>query len=441
MTLYGKKEPIVLLLGDVFVFLASLWLTLLVRYWEFPSSDTWYNHFVPFSFLFLVWILVFMIAGLYRKHTVLFKRKLPGAILRAQVTNIVLAATFFFAIPYFGIAPKTNLLIYLVISFPIIVFWRLVVYPKIDTRKKRNALVIGSGGEIVEVAEEINNNSRYDLYFVESIDLDSVSSDVIVEETEKAIKENNISVIAIDATDERVLPVLPTLYSLIFLGIQIVDISRIYEDIFERVPLSFVKQNWLIDNVTLSSKNVYDTIKRVFDISISLIIGIPSVIITPFVALAVYLDDKGPLFYFQERVGKNGKIIRLAKFRSMTEDGSETATRIGAFLRKTRIDELPQIWAVLIGDLSLIGPRPEKPDFTALYERRIPYYNTRHLIKPGLSGWAQINQDNPPKYGVQYDETAMKLSYDLYYVKNRGLSTDLQIALRTVKTLLSRSGL
>jgi len=439
--MYGRKEPIILLLGDIFVFLASLWLTLLVRYLELPGSDTWYNHFVPFSFLFIVWILVFIIAGLYRKHTVLFKRRLPGVILKAQITNIVLAAAFFFVIPYFSIAPKTNLLIYLVISFPIIVFWRLVLFPRIDARKKRSTLIIGSGGEVRELIDEINNNSRYDLFFEESIDLDRTSSEVIVENTEKIIRENNISVIAIDATDERVVPVLPVLYSLIFLGIQIVDISRIYEDIFERVPLSFVKQNWLLDNVSLGAKFVYDLSKRVFDIIASLVIAIPTVLLLPFVALAVYLDDKGPLFYFQERVGKNGRAIRLAKFRSMTVDGGEEITRIGNFLRKTRIDELPQIWSVVRGDLSLIGPRPEKPEFTALYERRIPYYNTRHLIKPGLSGWAQIHQDKPPKYGVQYDETALKLSYDLYYVKHRGVILDLQIALRTVKTLLSRSGL
>ena len=128
MTFHGKKEPIILLLGDIFVFLASLYITLVVRYLELPASDVWYNHFVPFSFLFLVWILVFVIAGLYRKHTVLFKRKLPGVILRAQILNISVAAVFFFIIPYFSIAPKTNLLIYLVVSFPIIVFWRLFLF-------------------------------------------------------------------------------------------------------------------------------------------------------------------------------------------------------------------------------------------------------------------------------------------------------------------------
>jgi len=125
----------------------------------------------------------------------------------------------------------------------------------------------------------------------------------------------------------------------------------------------------------------------------------------------------------------------------MTESEPKKVTRIGEFLRKTRIDELPQLWNVLRGDLSLVGPRPELPNLASLYEKEIPYYNVRHLIKPGLSGWAQIHQENPPKFDVGYDETKLKLSYDLYYIKNRSFILDVKIALRTLQTLFSRSGL
>lgn len=441
MILAGKKEPFILFIGDITVFFVSLWLTLLVRYFSIPSSDVWYNHIFPFSFLFIVWILIFIIAGLYRRHTVLFKSKLRGVILKAQITNILFAAAFFFFIPYFGIAPKTNLFIYLIISFFFITLWRLYLFPFIDTKRKRSGLLVGSGVEMAELQSEINDNNSYDLYFEETLNLDELSSDSIVENAERIIGDNDISVIAIDATDERVVPILPVLYSLIFLGIEIIDISKMYESIFERVPLSFVKQNWLLDNVGLSSKIVYDTLKRVFDVMSGLILLLPALILYPFVYLAIKIDDGGSLFYYQERIGANGRVIRLAKFRSMSETEKEKITRVGSILRKTRIDELPQLFAVFLGDLSLIGPRPEIPELAALYERRIPYYNVRHLIKPGLSGWAQIYQNNPPKYGVQYDETALKLSYDLYYVKHRSVFLDFQIALQTIKTLLSQSGL
>lgn len=116
-------------------------------------------------------------------------------------------------------------------------------------------------------------------------------------------------------------------------------------------------------------------------------------------------------------------------------------TKVGAFLRKTRIDELPQLWSVLVGDLSLIGPRPEIPALVQIYEKEIPYYNVRHLIKPGLSGWAQLYQYTPPKFGAKLDETRVKLSYDLYYIKHRSLALDFKVALRTIKTLLSREGI
>lgn len=440
MTVSGKREAITLLLGDILIFVFSLWLTLVIRYFELPSSEVWQVHFVPFSILFIVWIIIFVIVGLYRNHTTMIRRKLPMTILRAQITNMLLAATFFFLIPYFGIAPKTNLFIYLIVSFFFIALWRLFLFPLISIRKKRKGLLIGSGAEVRELYEEVNSNPRYNLQIVDVLQLDQLATDTIISSAEQAIKEHNVTVIAIDGSDERVVPILPILYSLLFLGVQIVDIGRMYEDIFDRVPLSFVKQNWLLDNVSLSSKVLHDVPKRITDVVIALCVGGVSLLVYPFIIAAIKLDDGGTVFYNQERVGKHGKIIRLAKFRSMSEKEAETITRIGRFLRKTRIDELPQLWAVLRGDLSLIGPRPEKPDYVALYEHRIPYYNIRHLIKPGLSGWAQIHQENPPKFGVQYDETAMKLSYDLFYVKHRSVVLDLQIALQTIRTLLSRSG-
>lgn len=440
MALSGKKEAIMLLFGDILIFLFSLWLTLVIRFFELPSAGLWNEHIYPFSILFIAWIAIFVIVGLYRNQTTMIKRKLPVTIMRAQVTNMLLAATFFFLIPYFEIAPKTNLFIYLVVSSVLIVVWRLLLSPLLSIRKKRIGILVGSGGEILELEEEVNSNPRYNLQIIKTLNLDELSSDMIVSETETAIKENNVSVIAIDGSDERVVPILPVLYSLIFVGAQIVDIGRMYEDIFDRVPLSFVKQNWLLDNVTLSSKIIHDSIKRLLDIGVGLFVGMVSLVVYPFVYIAVTLDDRGSIFYFQERIGKNGKVVRFAKFRTMTTDGSEQITKVGNFLRASRIDELPQLWSVLKGDLSLIGPRPEKPDYVALYENRIPYYNTRHLIKPGLSGWAQIHQENPPKFGVQYDETAMKLSYDLYYVKHRSIVLDLQIALQTIRTILSRSG-
>jgi len=184
------------------------------------------------------------------------------------------------------------------------------------------------------------------------------------------------------------------------------------------------------------------------DIMIGFMLGVFSLALYPFVYLAIKLDDGGKVFILQRRVGRNNNTIKLLKFRTMDFDDEgkwetgavNNVTRVGEFLRKTRVDELPQLWNVLGGSISLVGPRPEFPEPAHHYNKEIPYYNIRYLIKPGLSGWAQILHENHPHHGTDIEETTIKLSYDLYYVKNRSVTLDLQIALKTVKTLLSRSG-
>ena len=289
---------------------------------------------------------------------------------------------------------------------------------------------------------EVNNNTRYGLKFVDTIELSVEPATDLVNRIKESVRGNNVSVIVLDAKDGRIVPILPALYTLIFQNVRFFEMSRVYEDIFDRIPITFVKENWLIDNVPLSSKLIYDVLKRLFDIIISLVGGLISLIVYPVVYILIKLDDRGSVFYISERIGKNGKHINIYKFRSMSENEEEHVTRVGEFLRKTRLDELPQLWSVLRGDLSLVGPRPEIPELASLYEEQIPYYNIRHLIKPGLSGWAQINDYNAPKMAqLEVEKTETKLSYDLYYVKNRSPLLDLQIALKTIKTLLSRTGL
>jgi len=451
MTVAPKKESLILFLGDVLFFLAALWLTLFIRYAEVPSGTLFYNHIVPFSFLFVLFVFVFGIAGLYDKHTILFKKKLPGTIVRAQIANIILAAVFFFFIPYFGITPKTNLLIYLIISSLLIVLWRLVLLQSFGTRKKQRAILIGSGKEAMEVVEEVNNNTRYNLEFVFVADLEKIKNpNDLQKEVLEFVGLGNASVVVCDTRSNALEPLLPLLYNLAFLNtaLRFLDIHRVYEDIFSRVPLSLIQYDWFLDNIDHAPKFAYRVIKRAVDSSISLVLGIFSLAVYLPVWLAIYFDDRGPVFISQERVGKNNKLITIWKFRTMT--GNDTGdqvlksecdvTSVGEFLRKTRIDELPQLWSVLKGDLSLIGPRPELPALVHLYGEKIPYYNIRHVIKPGLSGWAQIYHDKHAHHGSDITETKNKLSYDIYYVKNRSLWLDVRIVLRTVKTLLSRSG-
>jgi lipopolysaccharide/colanic/teichoic acid biosynthesis glycosyltransferase len=217
---------------------------------------------------------------------------------------------------------------------------------------------------------------------------------------------------------------------------------KVYEEVFERIPLSMVKYNWFLENISSSSHVGYGLLKRLMDIILAVFLGIFFLPLYPFVALAIKLDDQGPVFIVQDRVGRNNIIIKIVKFRSMAVDatGKLAVTRAGKFLRMSRIDELPQLWNVIWGELSLVGPRPELPDLVKVYEREIPYYNVRHLATPGLSGWGQVKDYNVPRGTADVDKTRIKLSYDLYYIKNRSFILDVIIALRTIRTLLSRSG-
>ncbi len=443
MIVSNSRESALLLVGDIVSFYISLWLMLAIRYFEFPTTEQWTLHVVPFSLLFVVWIIVFFIAGLYEKHTLILKSKIDSAILNAQIANSFLATLFFYFVPYFGIAPKTNLFIYLFVSFALILVWRLQVFPSFESKKKQNALLIGSGTEMDELEKEVNNNSRYNLYFISSIDLDKMASLDFQEEIVKRVYSEDVFVIVADFKNEKVEPLLPRLYNLMFSKIKFIDMHKIYEDIFDRIPLSLVKYSWFLENISAGSRKGYDALKRLSDIAVASVLGAGTLIIVPLVWVLVKLDDGGPLLFTQERVGRNNKMIRIVKFRSMgtpREGGDMRVTRVGAWLRKTRIDELPQLWNVIKGDISLIGPRPEIPTLVKVYEDEIPYYNVRHLIKPGLSGWAQLYGEHAHHSGDVL-KTKNKLSYDLYYIKNRSVLLDLKIALRTLKVVLSREGI
>ncbi|MDO8510230.1 MAG: exopolysaccharide biosynthesis polyprenyl glycosylphosphotransferase [bacterium] len=445
MSHINKKEALLLFLGDIVIFVFSLWLTLYIRYFEFPTTKIFSIHIVPFSILFAVWILVFFIAGLYEKHTVILKSRLPSIILNAQALNSVIAVLFFYFIPLYGIAPKTNLFIYLVISFLLILLWRIYIFALFGARHRQNAILVGRGQEMLDLRQEVNNNSRYNLKFISSVNLDDIGGFDFKEEIVTPIYSENVSVIAVDLQSEQVEPILPMLYNLIFSKIRFIDMHKIYEDIFDRIPLSLVKYSWFLENISLAPKSFYDTLKRLMDVVLAFVLSIISLPFYPLVWLLIKLDDGDKLFFVQERVGKNNRNIKIVKFRSMSAEpdleNTNNVTRVGKYLRASRIDELPQLWNVLKGDLSLIGPRPELPGLVRMYEKEIPYYNVRHLIQPGLSGWAQLYHRTPPKFDVGYDETRMKLSYDLYYIKNRSFLLDLKIALKTLKTLLMRSGI
>ncbi len=444
------RELLILVTGDIFIFNLSLWLMLLIRYQKLPDWELWNLHVSPFFIVSLLWIVIFFSFGLYDKHTNLLKKKLFRKIIQVQILNILVAGILFLFIP-FGITPKTNLILYLLISTFLLSWWRLHLFLLLSPRQLYKAILIADGGEAVRLAKEINKNNRYNYYFIRLISKKDLLN--VVDLKKRIInlaEQEDIKIIVADFGLDKSNLLLPALFNISFsnFSCRFIDFNRLYEDIFDCIPVGTINYSWFMLYISQAEKPLYVFIKRTLDIIGSVILLIPSLLLFPFIVLAIKLDDGGPLIYSTTRVGQFNRLIKLYKFRTKNgTDSSQTAlnstlvdTRVGKFLRRTRLDELPQLWNVLRGDLSFIGPRPEIPSLVEVYSKEIIYYNARHFIKPGLSGWAQINNFDVPRGGIDVKKTIAKLSYDLYYLKNHSIFLDIQIALKTIAVLIMRTG-
>jgi lipopolysaccharide/colanic/teichoic acid biosynthesis glycosyltransferase len=403
---FDRRETAILLIGDFFILIASLWVALLLRNLAIPPLGYFEANLVPFLPMFLLSLAVFYIAGLYEKQTRPIRSVMGIRILGAQAATVAIAAILFFILPL-SIAPKTILVLYLVVSVLAESLWRFYrMNFEIAEGKRTPVILIGLGPAADELYEEVNGNNKYMIRFPGRVDKRSPSMSTIPE----------------------------------------MEFAPLYEEVFDRVPLEHLDTVQLLESLP-KHRAFYDNEKRLFDIVLALI---GSLIAIPLIGIAALLlsMNGGMPFIFNERIGKGGYIFRIVKLRSMlfNDQGDpelqkkNRITALGRFLRKTRIDELPQLWNVLAGDLSFIGPRPELPKIADVYERVIPQYRTRHLIAPGLSGWAQIHDYDAPRGGADVVRTRRKLSFDLYYLKHRSFGLDLAIAIKTLRTLFAFSG-
>ena len=231
-------------------------------------------------------------------------------------------------------------------------------------------------------------------------------------------------------------------------GVRVEDATTTYERLTGKILIDDLKPSWLIFSDGFRASRVTRFVKRMLDLSLSMILAIISAPFMALTAVAIRLDSAGPLLYIQERVGENGRVFKIYKFRSMRTDAEQAGkpiwarekddrvTRVGRFIRMTRLDELPQLWNVMRGDMSFVGPRPERPFFVEQLAKEIPFYLQRHAVKPGITGWAQVKY----QYGSTVEDAMEKLRYDLYYIKHPSVFFDLTIVLDTVKVILFGKG-
>ncbi len=444
MTHQFKK--IIFLLGDLLVLHAALALTLLVRYRLIGRQDSltpyWQGHWQYFLGVFVLFITVFYINSLYSLRQMAAIHSFTRRTLNSVVAASLLAVIYFYLFPRVDIAPKTNLAIFAAIAAFGFLLWRRFAYWLISAQAWQNSLaIIGYDQRVISLVEELKSRPglgyQTALIFQNLTELQNLEANVIN-------KNIRTIVLADDFGDDPKLR--QTLFTLLRHRVSFISYDNFYEQINEKVPVESIKQDWFLDNLQEGEKNYFDTLKKGLDFILAGAGLFISALLWPLLALLVKVSSPGPVFFTQARVGKNGQIFRLYKFRTMKvagNDGGMTLpqdqriTGIGRFLRSSRLDEIPQLINILKGEMSFIGPRPERPEFSAELEQKVPFYTTRLLVKPGLTGWDQISGEY---HSPSADDTLKKLQNDLYYIKHRSFYLDAAIILKTIATVLGRGG-
>ena len=384
-------------------------------------------------------------------------RELIVRLLQAVGAASILLAALYFVVPALMIGDGifvSALCVFLVG----ILGWRLLFNQLVGSLKlEERILVVGTGESARKVARQILDQHDFPYRIVGFIDDDAsrigeriVNPGIVgtPDDIDRLISRHQIDRIVVGLSDRRGKLPVEQLLRAKMAGVRVEDATTTYERVTGKILLDDLRPSWLIFSEGFLVSRVTRWAKRAIDLTLAVamaIVAFPFMVLT---AIAIWLEDGRPVLYCQERVGENGRTFTLCKFRSMRKDaekggrpiwardGDDRITRVGRFIRKTRLDELPQLWNVLHGDMSFVGPRPERPYFVAELARQIPFYQQRHAVKPGLTGWAQVKY----RYGSSLEDAMEKLRYDLYYIKHLSVFFDLTIVFDTVKVVLFRKG-
>ena len=439
----SRFKQIILVTGDVAILYAALTVTVWLRYGNFFYAYLVDRHLEPFTVVFAIWILVFYIAGLYDLQTLKNDFEFEKKFWYTLFINTIITALVFYSVPYFGITPRANLGIFLLIFGGLSYIWRQTYNLLMaKTGAASRVLLIGSNKTAEELAKTIEENPQlgYKINFWMKEGL----QDKEFEHLAQIILANKINTVVMPGHLKKDNKAAKLIYQTLLLGIEVIDLAALYELIFRKVPLAELEEVWFLENLVKKHK-IYEMISQPLEILFALFL---SVILLPLAIIITFLvkaTSPGSAFFSQKRIGKNGKEFIIWKFRTMAEDAEkdgpqwanyhkdDRATPIGKLLRRSHLDELPQLFNILKGELSFVGPRPERPEFVEKLKKELPYYDLRHLTKPGITGWAQINY----RYAASAEDAYQKLQYDIYYIKNNSPLLDFLIILKTIKFLIT----
>jgi sugar transferase (PEP-CTERM system associated) len=397
-------------------------------------------------------------ADLYDFRILSDRRELFVRLLQALGSASIILALTYFCFPALVIGRGVFVLVAMLV-ITAVAGWRIVfewVTGRLGYRER--LLLVGTSAATVALARELYERRELGVQIVGFIDPDPsrigepvLNPGVIgaLDDIPSIIKTQAVDRVVVSLADARGRLPMDKLLEMKLEGVTFDHLASVYEEYTGKIAVENLRPSWLIFSEGFRKSRVLQTMKRAMDLcaaAIGLLVSLP---IMAVVAIAIKLTSKGPALFTQQRVGSNGHVFTLYKFRSMQAEaealtGAVWATRndkrvtpLGRILRKTRLDELPQFWNVLRGDMSLVGPRPERPEFVKDLTRQIRFYGQRHVVKPGLTGWAQVRYS----YGASIGDALEKLQYDLFYIKNMSIGLDLFIIFKTIQTVILRRGL
>jgi exopolysaccharide biosynthesis polyprenyl glycosylphosphotransferase len=460
---YSKKRQYILFLGDMLVIALSIFISYVIRVYvnqKHPTMGDVLSKFSPWLILIMLshWLSLYVFNQYNLNRQINLIRSSVMVILSVWSAGLIISGILFFLPKYvFG---RQVLLIHLLVLSVSLVLWRLLHTGVLAKRSKPKRLAVVGGGQIVSSFIEELSHIRNSGLIVNNLFISNSSSTGTCslprslrkhESVLDLLESNNFDVLAFDSangffSDSEIRHMLEVKYR----DKAVYDLPTLYKNLTGKVPLTYIDGRWLLNSDGLQGQASipYARIKRILDVILSsclLIFVSPLFLI---IAVAIKFDSKGTIFFVQERLGMHRRPFKCLKFRTMVEDAESKSgpiwsrendpriTRVGRFFRKSRLDELPQLWNILKGDMSFVGPRPIREHFANKLAETIPFYGLRFGIKPGLSGWAQVNHD----YAGSKKGQLEKFQYELFYIQNMSLFLDLLTIFKTLRKVLRGEG-
>jgi exopolysaccharide biosynthesis polyprenyl glycosylphosphotransferase len=449
-----KRRQFLISIIDILLLYISIPIALFLRKFELPELSRIFEHITTFTIVIFVWEVVSYGAGLYSLEHPFSSNQVALKMLFVACISLLSGFAVFYLVFVDTITPKTVMVIFSATGFILQFSWRLFYNYFFGIRKARpNVVFIGYNETVRSLVDEMKKFSYFGFtaaaIYDEKIADGNTCGIPFFTTTDgffSFVDKNPAEIIILAQDSNYPLELRQYLFSQLEHKTLFFNLSSFFELVTRKVPIGSINDNWLLTNIDSENFTIFEGLKRLFDILISSIILILTFILWPIIAIIIKIESPGPVFFRQIREGRSSKPFSILKFRTMRTTGNSYAptgnrdsriTPVGNFLRKTRLDEVPQIINVFRGDMSLIGPRPERPELAKDLDKVIPYYRQRLIVKPGITGWDQVSGEY---HSPSVEDTYKKLQYDLYYIKNRSIFLDLSIFFKTITTVLKRSG-